>query len=174
MNAFKPDGCQESGKEQGDYRYTLEQSGKQMLFVIGLNPSTAHCEHLDNTMRRVIGFAGEKNYDGFVMLNLSAERQTNRWNMASELNEEHHQKNLECMKTLSEKYPDADILFAYGNGIETRRYLKERCLPDILNVFNDHKGRRLKIGELTKRRNPRHPLFAKSEWKFSDVDVKTL
>lgn len=35
---YKPTACQQTGQAQGDYRFTLEQTGKKMLFVIGLEP----------------------------------------------------------------------------------------------------------------------------------------
>lgn len=54
----------------GRLRYVLSKPGKNVLFVIGVNPSTANEEKPDPTMRKVIGFAEVNGFDGFVMLNL--------------------------------------------------------------------------------------------------------
>ena len=49
---YKPTACQQTDQAQGDYRFTLEQAGKKMLFVIGLNPSTADESRPDRTVNR--------------------------------------------------------------------------------------------------------------------------
>ena len=82
---YKPTACQQMGQAQGDYRFTLEQAGKKMLFVIGLNPSTADESRPDRTVNRIRGFAQGGGYDGFAVFNLSAERSTDKWSLAPQL-----------------------------------------------------------------------------------------
>uniref|UniRef100_UPI002590127D DUF1643 domain-containing protein n=1 Tax=uncultured Alistipes sp. TaxID=538949 RepID=UPI002590127D len=62
---YKPTYWEETGQEQGAYRFILEQAGERMLFVIGLNPSTANELRPDPTLRKVTRFAANAGYDGF-------------------------------------------------------------------------------------------------------------
>lgn len=156
---YKPTYCEETGREQGAHRFVLEQAGERMLFVIGLNPSTANEERPDPTLRKVTQFAANAGYDGFTMLNLSSERATDKWSMSPVLNEEMHRRNLDGIVRLAKRYPTADILVAFGNDIVVKPYLK-RCFCDIHAVLHRHPGRWLKIGAPTTKGNPRHPLYA--------------
>ena len=65
-------------KQIGDaeVRYALIQKGNRMLFVVGLNPSTADTEKPDPTMQSVMRIAEYNGYDGFVMINLYPKRAT--------------------------------------------------------------------------------------------------
>lgn len=74
------------------YRYTLVHSWKKVnesfvqidpqegekwrIMWIGLNPSTANAEHLDNTLRRIRWFSDKWGFRSFVMTNLFAYRAT--------------------------------------------------------------------------------------------------
>ncbi len=57
-------------------RYLLKKEGKRILYVIGINPSTANQEKPDRTIRRVMGFAEDNGFDGFAMINLYPQRST--------------------------------------------------------------------------------------------------
>lgn len=163
--------CNQTGSEQGDYRFVLEQPGKKMLFVIGLNSSKADETQSDPTIRKVMEFAERAEYDGFAMLNLSAERQTIKWEMSQKQNDAMHQKNLEAIAELAGRYPTADILVAFGNDIVVKTYLKQNFW-DICNVLSNHRGAWKQIGQLTVKKNPRHPLYAKYAWGLTDFDLK--
>lgn len=121
--------CNETGKSQGDHRFVLEQPGKKMLLVVGLNPSTADETHPDPTTHKVMGFAEGGGYDGFAMLNLSSERATDKWSLSATLDEPMHRKNLDVAADLLQRYPAADILVAFGNDISAKPYLKQ-CFRD--------------------------------------------
>ncbi len=162
--------CNESGKAQGEYRFSLVHHGKRMLFVVGLNPSTADESHADRTMLKVMKFAENSGYDGFAMFNLSAERSTNKYRMSETLNESRHRENLSAITKMSDLYPNADILVAFGNGILVRPYLK-RCFKEIYEVLKNNGGKWKKIGALTVKGNPRHPLYASLSLELNDFDV---
>ena len=55
-------------------RYLLKKEGKRVLYVIGINPSTANEEMPDRTIVRVMGFAEDNGFDGFAMINLYPQR----------------------------------------------------------------------------------------------------
>ena len=48
-----------------------------MLYVFGINPSTATESRPDPTMRKIIGFAIRNGFEGFAMMNLYPLRSTN-------------------------------------------------------------------------------------------------
>ncbi len=50
-------------------RFTLGRHGSKMLYVVGLNPSTATQEKSDTTVAKVEEVARRTGYAGFVMLN---------------------------------------------------------------------------------------------------------
>ena len=58
------------------WRYTLGTIGKRPLITIGLNPSTATQEKLDNTVTKVEKVAQQCGFDSFIMLNLYPVRAT--------------------------------------------------------------------------------------------------
>lgn len=165
--------CVETGKSQGDYRFLLEQAGDKMLVVIGVNPSTADESHPDPTMRRVMGFAEGHGYTGFAMLNLCAQRATRAGDLAPALNEEMHQKNLEVAADLIARYPDADILVAFGNTAAIRPYLKQ-CFADLHQALGKTTGRWLQLGDLTKAGYPRHPLYAPYSSALNPFDTQAF
>lgn len=160
--------CEKTGDAQGDYRFTLEQSGEKVLLVIGLNPSTANELTPDKTVSKVLKYASESGYDGFVMLNLSAERATKPWMMCQQADKEMHDRNLEEIRKIANRYVAADVLVAFGNGIGSRDYLKD-AFRDIYEILGDARSW-LKIGTLTAWGNPRHPLYCK--WELMDFDVR--
>ena len=157
---------------EANHRFALEQPGERVLIVIGVNPSTADESTIDNTMGSVLRFVNAFEYDGFVMLNLSSERSTKPINLSPDLDFKMHKKNLEVIKEMSQKYPQADILLACGNNIERRKYLGN-CFSAIYPILQSHK-RWLCIGgkeRMTKRGHPRHPLYASPQWSLCEFDI---
>jgi serine/threonine protein phosphatase 1 len=150
-------------------RYLLGDKGKNTLFIIGLNPSVATNEKSDKTMNRVKGFA--KDFDSFIMLNLypvvtpsPAELPAN-----GEYDEVAFAKNLAEIKKIVPE--NATILAAWGNNIDYRSYLK-KSFYEIYKQLEHKNCKWIKIGELTKRGNPRHPLYARNDWGLHEFDVK--
>ena len=162
---YNPKCCSEPG-----YRFALEQKGEKMLFVIGLNPSTADEKQADRTMSKVMRFAEENGYDGYVMFNLTAERTPDPKKLSKELNEAMHQLNLKKITELAERYPDADVLPAFGNGIGSKRYLRS-CFRDICRILQQH-PRAWKYIALTKYGHPKHPLYLSLELPFQPFDIE--
>lgn len=157
---------------EGNHRFALEQDGNNVLFVIGLNPSTADERKPDKTMTRVLGIVNRYGYDGYVMLNLSSERSTEPHFMAKELDTQMHKKNLQVISDFALKYPHADVLLAWGTGITLRNYLPI-CLHDILEklIFNRKWLRIGGPGGITKDGHPRHPLYTNLSNGLDEFDI---
>lgn len=167
---YRPTCCIQTGSAQGDYRFVLELAGERLLIVVGLNPSTADEACPDPTVRKMIGFAERAGYDGLVVLNLSSERETDKQNLAVHLDETMHRRSLQVVQEVVGRYPNADIWAAWGDGVEVRPYLR-RCVGDIFEVFQMNRGKRLQIGTLTAKRNPRHPLYVSYGCCLEPFDV---
>lgn len=98
-------------------RYLLKKEGKRILYVIGINPSTANEEKSDRTIGRVMGFAEANGFDGFAMINLYPQRSTRPYNLHHELCIEMHKNNLSVIKELFSDVYSPTILLAFGNNI---------------------------------------------------------
>ena len=59
-----------------EYRYILGTRGNNPLICIGINPSTAEPDHLDNTLKSVSRIAAGNGFDSFIMFNVYAQRAT--------------------------------------------------------------------------------------------------
>ena len=59
-----------------EYRYILGTRGKKPLICVGINPSTARPDALDNTLKSVERIALGNGFDSFLMFNVYAQRAT--------------------------------------------------------------------------------------------------
>lgn len=159
--------------DEKTHRYVLASRCAKPLVVIGVNPSTANEKYPDPTVRKVMGFAELNNYDGFVMLNLYAQRSTNFKGVHNKRDEILHQNNLDAIREFFKTYAELDVLVAWGNLISKRNYLLD-CFRDIANVLQEQERKISwkQIGELTKSGHPRHPLYARYDFglKIFDID----
>jgi len=89
-----------------EYRYILGTRGKNPLICIGINPSTAKPDALDNTLKSVERIALGNGFDSFIMFNVYAQRATSPDDMETECNLRLHEENLKAFRyvlSLSEK-----------------------------------------------------------------------
>lgn len=143
----------------GEYNNKLDKT----LICVGINPSTASPNNLDPTLKKVKAIAASNNYTNWIMLNVYPERSTNPRNLQLVCNNQLHIKNINEIRKVLTTFTNANILFAYGNLINTRPYLKA-CLDDILNLLSEVQfaGQKLCI-KLTLKGNPIHPLYQKAD-----------
>ena len=81
-----------------EYRYILGTKGKNPLICIGINPSTAEPDNLDNTLKSVERIAHGNGFDSFIMFNVYAQRATNPDAMERQCNLTLHQENLKAFR----------------------------------------------------------------------------
>jgi len=142
--------------QENKYRYALGTIGERTLYCFGINPSTATDVEDDQTVRRVKKFAQKSGYDSVVMLNVYPQRATNPDNLDKGVNLIEHQRNL---KNIISVIKEGSVVWAaWGNLIGKRPYLKE-CLVEIQSKLKPRNIHWVKIGDLTKEGNPRHPLY---------------
>lgn len=81
-----------------EYRYILGTRGKKPLICIGINPSTARPDALDNTLKSVERIALGNGFDSFVMFNVYAQRATSPDDMEKVCNPLLHEENLKAFR----------------------------------------------------------------------------
>ena len=143
-----------------------EKPGK-LLFVFGINPSNATPQKLDPTVKRMRKIALEHGYDSWVALNVCSQRSTNPDGMEKVQNLDLHQENLKIICELLDRYNDCgDVLFAYGDLINKREYLKENLHEiEAIIVSKQYADRCYCLGK-TKSGNARHPLYQRIDTPF--------
>lgn len=154
-------------------RYSLERKGKRMLYVFGVNPSTATDKKPDRTMQKVLGFAERNGFDGFAMMNLYPLRSTNPYALSKVMDEGLHQRNLAEIKKVMSNSRNPVILLAFGDAIGVAPYLK-KCLKDIVTTLQPLCPQWKQIGPPTKLGNPRHPSRAAYSLGIHDFDIKAF
>ena len=155
-----------------EYRYILGTRGKNPLICIGINPSTARPDNLDNTLKSVQRIAKGNGYDSFIMFNVYAQRATKPSDMDKALNERLHKENMaafEYVLRMSEESSPC-IWAAWGNIIETRGYLKN-CVLDMIEIGNKYSAKWYSCGDISKKGHPHHPLYLRSDLPLDDFDA---
>ena len=79
-----------------EYRYILGTRGEKPLICVGINPSTAAPDDLDNTLKSVERVALHNGYDSFLMFNVYAQRATNPDDMERTYNRDLHAQNMKA------------------------------------------------------------------------------
>lgn len=154
-----------------EYRYILGTSGDDPLICIGINPSTAAPENLDNTLKSVERIARGNGHDSFIMFNVYAQRATNPDDMERDFNEMLHAENIKAFRyILSRCKKTPSVWAAWGAIIEKRSYLPA-LVSDFVSVSNDFGAVWYSVGRISKKGHPHHPLYLKSDLKKEPFDV---
>ena len=153
-----------------EYRYALgklQNNYSKILFCIGINPSKATPEKLDPTAKRIQKIAMEHGYDSWIVLNICAQRATSPNAMYETQDFTLHKENLEIITELLNKYSlCSDVLFAYGDLINKRPYLKKNLCEIISIIKTTNFGGNCYCLGKTKSGNARHPLYQKIDTTF--------
>ncbi len=154
-----------------DYRYILGTRGKKPLICIGINPSTARPDALDNTLKSVERIALHNGYDSFLMFNVYAQRATSPDDMERLCNEALHRENMEAFRYVLGLSEAHAVWAAWGAIIEKREYLP-RCLRDMLCAGEEYGARWYCAGAISKKGHPHHPLYLRKDEVLREFDVK--
>ena len=154
-----------------EYRYILGTRGKNPLICIGINPSTARPDALDNTLKSVERIALGNGFDSFIMFNVYAQRATSPDDMEKVCNPLLHQENLEAFRYVLSISDKPAIWAAWGAIIEKRKYLPA-CVRDMLEVGNEYGAQWYCAGAITKKGHPHHPLYLRKDEKIRPFDVE--
>ena len=154
-----------------EYRYILGTVGKRPLITIGINPSTAEPDNLDNTLKSVERIALGNGFDSFIMFNVYAQRATNPDHMDAELNPALHRENMLAFRWVLEHAGDSPAVWAaWGTIVEKRPYLKE-CLCDMVAEGDRFAASWFHAGKPSVKGHPHHPLYLKKDSPLQPFDM---
>lgn len=158
-----------------EFRYILGTKGKNPLICIGINPSTAKPDCLDNTLKSVERIAKSNGFDSFIMFNVYAQRATNPGDMDKELNLKLHQENMlafrHILKTTRENGSVPCVWASWGNIITMRKYLP-RCLEEMIEIGKEYGASWVSCGKISKLGHPHHPLYLKKDSPLDSFDIE--
>ena len=155
-----------------EYRYILGTRGKNPLICIGINPSTARPDALDNTLKSVERIALGNGFDSFLMFNVYAQRATSPDDMENECNPLLHRENLEAFRYVLSISENPSVWAAWGAIIEKRKYLPQ-CVRDMVLAGEEFGAKWYCAGAITKKGHPHHPLYLRKNETLKPFDVKT-
>ena len=156
-----------------EYRYILGTRGEKPLICVGVNPSTAAPNALDNTLKSVERIALGNGYDSFLMFNVYAQRATDPDDMERSYNPRLHEENMRAFDyALSlDKGGSPAVWAAWGTIIEKRDYLPA-CLRDMIALGNARGARWYSAGKRSKKGHPHHPLYLRKDSALEPFPVE--
>ena len=154
-----------------EYRYILGTRGEKPLICIGVNPSTAAPDHLDNTLKSVERIALANGYDGFLLFKVYAQRATDPNDMERLYNPALHAENLAAFDYALSLAPRPAVWAAWGNIVEKRGYLFS-CLRDMAEAGQRRGARWFSAGAPLKSGHPHHPLYLRKDTQLQPFDME--
>ena len=154
-----------------EYRYILGTRGKKPLICIGINPSTAEPDNLDNTLKSVERIALGNGFDSFIMFNVYAQRATDPDTMEATCNIQLHRENMEAFRYVLSISENPAVWAAWGTIIEKRAYLPH-CLADMLEAGRRYNAKWYCAGKVSKKGHPHHPLYLRKDEKLRPFDTE--
>ena len=153
-----------------EYRYILGTQGQKPLICIGINPSTAAPDNLDNTLKSVQRIALAGGYDSFIMFNVYAQRATDPDAMERTCNPLLHRENMAAFDYVLSLSESPAVWAAWGAIIEKRDYLLD-CLRDMIAIGEKRGARWFSAGPISKKGHPHHPLYLRKDAPLEPFDI---
>jgi hypothetical protein len=147
----------------------LGERGKKTLVCIGINPSTAEPDNLDNTLNGVKSRTIFLGYDSWVMINVYPQRATDPKDLHKEINVKIYERNLKEIESFFSK-SKYDIWAAWGTLIKKRSYLLT-CLDEISRVIGQQ-SKWFTIGKRSKDGHPHHPLYLRKDLPTETFNIE--
>ena len=157
-----------------EYRYILGTRGQNPLICIGVNPSTAAPDDLDNTLKSVSRIAEGNGFDRWIMFNVYAQRATRPEYMDRELNPELHRANMAAFEYILQNVAQGlrpAVWAAWGTIIEKRPYLPG-CVRDMVALGRRYDARWLCACKRSAKGHPHHPLYLRKDERTVEFDVE--
>ena len=157
-----------------EYRYILGERGGNPLICIGINPSTAEPDNLDNTLKSVARIASFNGYDGWMMFNVYAQRATDPDDMDRVFNADLHKENMKAFEYVLSNVENGirpAVWAAWGTIIEKRGYLRD-CVLDMVEIGKRYGAQWLSAGKCSKAGHPHHPLYLRKDEHTEPFEVE--
>ncbi len=150
----------------GKYRYDLwriwDWREPRVLFTM-LNPSTADADKDDPTIRRCIKFAKDYSFGGMYVCNLFAFRATNPKQLYK-ADDPIDPENMHHIHRAAVLKCNGEVICAWGN----HGSLNGRS-GEMIWAFKNLWGVKGKCFGLTKKGEPKHPLYLKGDTQLVDI-----
>ena len=146
-----------------EYRYVLGTRGARPLICIGINPSTAVPDRLDNTLKSAQRIADHNGFDSFIMFNVYAQRATLPDDMEKELNPFLHRENMKAFEWVLRQFPAPCHIWAAWGSIITRRDYLPGCVRDMAEIGMEYGAQWFTAGPRSKAGHPHHPLYLRGD-----------
>lgn len=155
-----------------EYRYILGTKGVNPLICIGINPSTAEPDNLDNTLSSVQRIAHGNGFDSFIMFNVYAQRATDPDHMEKVFNLRLHKENMKAFEYVLANSGSRPVVWAaWGTIIEKRDYLPF-CVHGMIKIGEKYNALWVTVGKRSKNKgHPHHPLYLRKDEKISPFDI---
>lgn len=154
-----------------EYRYILGTRGENPLICIGINPSTAEPDNLDNTLKSVQRIALGNGFDSFIMFNVYAQRATKPDDMERQCNMALHRENMEAFRYVLSISKAPAVWAAWGAIIEKRDYLSD-CVRDMVHIGQEYGATWHCAGAISKKGHPHHPLYLRKDEILKPFDME--
>lgn len=158
-----------------EYRYILGTRGDDPLICIGINPSTAAPDDLDNTLKSVARIAAGNSYESWIMFNVYAQRATRPDDMDRERNMALHRENMKAFEYILSSCAASghapSVWAAWGAIIEKRRYLRD-CVADMVDIGKKYGANWYCVGKCSVKGHPHHPLYLRKDEKTVSFDME--
>lgn len=157
-----------------EYRYILGTKGNNPLICIGINPSTAEPDNLDNTLKSVERIASHNGFDSFIMFNVYAERATDPDDMDMVFNAGLHRENMKAFEYVLSNVGVGvrpAVWAAWGTIIEKRPYLKD-CVREMADIGSRYGANWFRAGKCSKAGHPHHPLYLRKDESIVPFEVE--
>ena len=165
--------------ECGSYRWILKRElliGKKTVIFIGLNPSKANSSINDRTLIRIINFCSRWNYKKIYVINLFGLISKSPCQLSKSLDPVGKNNNLITIKALEFWRENINCDLWLGWGDQGKLYRRDLEVLKLIKNFsnlkpneNNHSKRVLSLG-LSKKGNPRHPLYMPNESCLKQFD----
>tara|TARA_Y100001968_G_scaffold153660_1_gene140391 strand:- start:179 stop:643 length:465 start_codon:yes stop_codon:yes gene_type:complete len=144
-------------------------SGKKTVVFIGLNPSKANSVNNDRTLLRIINFCSRWNYKNIYIINLFGLVSKSPFQLSKSKDPIGENNDLITLKVLEfwRANIDCDLWLGWGDKGElnrrNREVLKLIKNHSYLNSNEKNHSKRILSFGLSKKGNPKHPLYMPNE-----------
>ena len=153
-----------------EYRYILGTRGQNPLICIGVNPSTAAPDDLDNTLKSVARIAAGNGFDSWIMFNVYPQRATDPNDMDRSPDRALCDENLLWLRAvLAQTQPT--MWAAWGTLIEKRDYLPG-LMREMVALTREKDIPWVTFGKRSKKGHPHHPLYLRKDSTPEPFDVE--
>ena len=162
------------------YRWILKRElliGEKTIVFIGLNPSKANSSTNDSTLSRIINFCSKWNYKNIYIVNLFGLISKSPSELSKSNDPIGSNNDLIILKSLEfwQQNTNCDLWLGWGdkgqlNGRDRKVLKFIKNFSDLKSNENNYSKRLLSLG-LSKKGNPRHPLYMPNQSFLRKFDL---